>query len=183
MRNQTQTETFDKQSYLNNLLNGNFKEKNKVLNNILDESKGSDEITIAANAKRLASQVKTQITEPIYESVPTQQNYRFGEAAMLAATSVSEEQIAKLLGKPIPKKPLSQAPVPQQFLYEDKTPQPTIKHNNPYNNIDLSELKNQFKAELFEELKEDVNMYIIEMFAKQRIKGIIKEIFDESKKK
>jgi hypothetical protein len=186
-------EVAKKQNYLNKLLSGQFRDKNIMLNNILEESdkvgtknmSPSEAISmVSRNAKKLTSQVKEYAPEPsveIYES--STQNFKFGEAAILESKSVTEEQIARLTGRAMPKKPLSQAPAPvgQQFLYEEKIPQQKTNNNNI--NVDINQLKEQLKAELFEDMKDEINMYILEMFAKQRIKGIIKEIFDESKKK
>lgn len=175
-----QQESFDKRNYLNNLMSGKLREKNIILNNVLEESKGSSVEGIAMSAKKIANQLKEHISDPTESSnIPITQNVKFGEAAFLESKSVTEEQIARLTGRPMPKKPLTQAPssVGQQFLYEEKIPQQKA------NNIDINQLKEQLKVELFEEMKEEINMYIMEMFAKQRIKNIIKEIFDESKKK
>lgn len=175
-----QQESYDKRNYLNNLMSGKLREKNIILNNVLEESKGSSVEGIAMSAKKIANQLKERISDPTESyNAPITQNFKFGEAAFLESKSVTEEQIARLTGRPMPKKPLVQAPssVGQQFLYEEKIPQQKT------NNIDINQLKEQLKAELFEEMKEEINMYIMEMFAKQRIKNIIKEIFDESKKK
>ena len=179
-----QQESFDKRNYLNNLMSGKLREKNIILNNVLEESKGSSVEGIAMSAKKIANQLKEHISDPTESSnIPITQNFKFGEAAFLESKSVTEEQIARLTGRPMPKKPLVQAPssVGQQFLYEEKIPQQKSNNNNI--NVDINQLKEQLKAELFEEMKEEINMYIMEMFAKQRIKNIIKEIFDESKKK
>ncbi len=178
MRNQTQDETFDKQDYLNKLLSGQLKQKNSLLNNILEESKGSDAQTVASNARAIANQIKNSIPEPMMEESLPVHNYTFGEQAINSGPTVTEEMVARLTGKPMPKTAIKQAPI-----FENKTVQQPKVQQYGLDKESLNEIKANLRSELLEEMKEEINMYIIEIFSKQRIKNILKEIYTESKAK